>query len=66
MGVENGRWAEIIVGLLKEVILHETIMAKEGFSFFKGEGGFVYVPGFCGAGGGCSRLRNLSISELEI
>lgn len=33
--MEKGRWAEIIAGLLKEVILHETIMAKEGFFFLR-------------------------------
>ena len=65
MGGGRGRWAEIIAGLLEEVLLHETLMAKEGLSFCKGEG-FVCVPGFCGAGGGCSRLKNLSISVLEI
>lgn len=58
------RWAEIIAGLLKGVILHETIVAKD-FLFVR-ERGFVYVPGFCGAGSGCSGVRNLSISMLEI
>lgn len=61
----GGRWAAC---LLKEVVLHETIIAKEGIFFFFliRERGFVYVPGFCGAGGGCSRVRNLFISVLEI
>lgn len=36
------------------------------FFFLIRERGFVYVPGFCGAGGGCSRVRNLFISVLEI
>lgn len=34
----GGKGAEIIAGLLKETVLHETIMAKEGISFCEGEG----------------------------
>lgn len=44
----GGRWAEIIAGLLKEVILHETIMAKGGISFCKGRGGLSTCLGFVG------------------
>lgn len=37
-GMVGGKGAEIIAGLLKEAVLHETIMAKEGISFCEGEG----------------------------
>ena len=54
--MEKGRWAEIIAGLLKEVILHETIMAKEGFSSFKGKGGLSMCLGFVGLEVGAAGL----------